>query len=78
MKNKNKLFENILLALNKAGILQDIILIGSWVLPVYKYHFSNSAGIPILRTTDIDFFDYKSTRNQKESRCFGNFKILRF
>ncbi|MCF7793077.1 MAG: nucleotidyltransferase domain-containing protein [Candidatus Cloacimonetes bacterium] len=55
MKNKNKLFENILLALNKAGILQDIILIGSWVLPVYKYHFSNSAGIPILRTTDIDF-----------------------
>ncbi len=66
MKNNNKLFENILLALNKAGILQDIILIGSWVLPVYKYHFSNSPEIPILRTTDIDFLITNPPRIRKK------------
>ncbi|MBN2657728.1 MAG: hypothetical protein JXR86_11765 [Spirochaetales bacterium] len=37
------------------GILQDFILIGSWVLRVYAEHFADPQ-IPILATQDLEFF----------------------
>ena len=49
------MFIRILQAIDSAGALQDIVLIGSWVLPVYRSRFGNSPEIPILRTTDVDF-----------------------
>jgi hypothetical protein len=55
VKDNSKLFENILLDFQKTGILENVILIGSWVLPIYRHYFSNTPEIPILRTTDIDF-----------------------
>ena len=55
MKDHKELFLQMLIEFHKYGILNDIILIGSWVLPIYQYYFSNSPEIPILRTSDIDF-----------------------
>lgn len=49
-----KLFKNILNDFNKAGILQDFILIGSWALRVYSQHYDNHPGIPIIATQDLD------------------------
>ena len=55
MKDNYELFHKILLKFHFAGILENVILIGSWVLPIYKQYFADSPEIPILRTSDIDF-----------------------
>jgi hypothetical protein len=55
MKRKSNLFLNTLNILGKAGVLEDIILIGSWCHYFYKVYFSNAQEIPLLRTLDIDF-----------------------
>lgn len=49
-----KLFESILRDFNNNEILQDFILIGSWVLRVYKEYFENDPEIPIVATQDLD------------------------
>lgn len=48
------IFESILRDLHKNGILQDFILIGSWVLRVYKEHFYDNPQVPIVATQDLD------------------------
>jgi Nucleotidyltransferase len=55
VKDNYELFHKILLKFHLSGILENVILIGSWVLPVYKRYFNDSPEIPILRTSDIDF-----------------------
>ena len=52
--DKIDLFYNVLKKLTENKVLKDIILIGSWVLHVYKDYF-HSDEIPIKRTLDIDF-----------------------
>ncbi|KQC13175.1 MAG: hypothetical protein APR63_09320 [Desulfuromonas sp. SDB] len=58
MINNENLFLKILKIFEKKDILKNLILVGSWVLPVYKEYFNNSPDIPILRTTDLDFIVY--------------------
>lgn len=55
MERKSNLFLNTLNALYEAGVLEDIILIGSWCHYFYRVYFSNAQEIPLLRTLDIDF-----------------------
>lgn len=55
MGNNKNLFLKIIETLDKGNVLQDIVLIGSWVLPVYREYFDNDPEIPILRTSDVDF-----------------------
>jgi len=55
MKRKSNLFLNMLNMLNDVGVLEDIILIGSWCHFFYKVYFSDAQEIPLLRTLDIDF-----------------------
>jgi len=54
-ENQYKLCAEILKRLNTAGILNKIILIGSWCIPLYKQYFSISDFTAPLRTRDIDF-----------------------
>ena len=53
IENEKKLKE-VLAVLEKEGILENIILIGSWCLLFYKFVFDDFE--PTVRTTDIDFF----------------------
>lgn len=55
MDNSESLFLDVVRQLDNGGVLQDMVLIGSWALPVYRTHFGNDPEVPILRTTDIDF-----------------------
>lgn len=55
MKDNYKLFHDILSVFHRAGVLENVIVIGSWALPIYKNYFNDSPQIPILRTSDIDF-----------------------
>jgi len=50
-----KLGLKVLKRLHEAGVLQDIVLIGSWCVYFYKDHFSADEGISTLRTRDMDF-----------------------
>jgi len=54
-KKKYKLSLEILHRFSEAGILKDIILIGSWCLYFYKEYFYGVYVVPTLRTRDIDF-----------------------
>jgi hypothetical protein len=49
------LFLKIIEKLDTGNVLQQIVLIGSWVLPIYRTYFDDDPEIPILRTTDVDF-----------------------
>lgn len=56
-KNQSELCLEILRRFYKAGILDDIILIGSWCIYFYKEYFSDIPYIDqtTIRTRDIDF-----------------------
>lgn len=54
MEKERDLFFAVLLSLNKAEILRDIILIGGWCPLVYKEYFGNPVEISAQRTADLD------------------------
>ncbi|MCK4516170.1 MAG: hypothetical protein KAU31_12990 [Spirochaetaceae bacterium] len=54
MEAGEALFLRILRRFDGVGVLQDLVLIGSWVLPVYRHYFEGDPRVPVLRTTDID------------------------
>jgi hypothetical protein len=54
-KNQYELCVEVLARLHKAGILKDIILIGSWCVPFYKEYFSGVKYPSTIRTRDVDF-----------------------
>lgn len=55
MDSDENLFLKIIEKLDTGNVLQQIVLIGSWVLPIYRTHFDDDPEIPILRTSDVDF-----------------------
>lgn len=67
-KNQYKLCLEVLRRFNKAGILDGLILIGSWCLYFYKDYFVNIPYIDIatIRTRDIDFLVPIPARIKKE------------
>ena len=54
-KNQYELCLEVLRRLNRAGVLKDIMLIGSWCLPFYREYFSGVRYSSAIRTRDIDF-----------------------
>jgi len=50
-----ELFLRIIAGLDEGGVLQKVVLIGSWALRVYQTHFDNDPQVPVLTTTDVDF-----------------------
>ncbi len=51
-------FELLLQVLKKfqqAGVLNSFMLIGSWCLQFYQFHFENPRALPVFRTMDVDF-----------------------
>ena len=67
-KNQYKLCLEVLRRFNKVGILDGLILIGSWCLYFYKDYFENIPYIDIatIRTRDMDFLVSIPVRIKKE------------
>jgi hypothetical protein len=61
--NGDDLFFRLIQKLDAGGVLQRIVLIGSWALPVYRCYFDDDPEIPLLRTTDVDFLIRKAASN---------------
>lgn len=55
MAEDEDLFLTIVDRLSQGGVLKDLVLVGSWVLPIYRVYFNDAPEIPVLRTTDVDF-----------------------
>ena len=55
MGNDEDLFLRLIQELDNGGVLQQIVLIGSWAFPIYRRYFADDPEIPLLRTTDVDF-----------------------
>ena len=66
MEKERDLFFAVLLSLNKAEILRDIILIGGWCPLVYKEYFGNPVEISAQRTADLDILVPNPPRIHKE------------
>ena len=54
-KSQYKLCLETLRRLNAAGVLDELLLIGSWCVPFYKAYFSEIPYLTEIRTRDIDF-----------------------
>jgi len=55
MEEKYKLLSDVLKELQAKGVLEGLIIIGSWCQYYYRILFGNAPEIPLLRTLDIDF-----------------------
>jgi hypothetical protein len=58
----NDVFLLVLKALEQAGVLKELVLIGSWCLLLYRDHFGGSDLIPAVRTTDVDLLVLKPSK----------------
>ncbi|MBI4355919.1 MAG: hypothetical protein HY597_05705 [Candidatus Omnitrophica bacterium] len=55
MASQRTLCQAVLTRLAKAGVLEEVVLIGSWCLEGYKSYFGRQTPLTALRTRDIDF-----------------------
>ncbi len=51
---KFNLLHTVLKDLQNAGILKDLVLVGSWCLDFYRFKFDNPIEIPSAKTNDAD------------------------
>ncbi|MBU1007399.1 MAG: nucleotidyltransferase domain-containing protein [Candidatus Omnitrophica bacterium] len=77
-KKINTLCLEVLNRLNEAGVLKDLIVIGSWSIYFYKYYFKSKAYSTYIRTKDIDFLVPIPLKFQKETNIFELVKDLGF
>jgi len=54
-KNQYDLCIEVLKRLEKAGVLRDVILIGSWCISFYKDYFGSVRYSTLIKTRDVDF-----------------------
>lgn len=54
-KQKYNLCLEVLRRMQKEGILDKVLLVGSWCLPLYEDYFKKKGFLPPLRTRDIEF-----------------------
>lgn len=61
--NQHKVVMEVLRRLEKAGVLEQLVLVGSWCLYFYRSYFAVGSFYSILRTRDIDFLVPTPVRN---------------
>jgi hypothetical protein len=52
---QSELCGEVLARMRKAGLLDELVLVGSWCLPAYRDYFEGTGRIKTLRTRDLDF-----------------------
>jgi hypothetical protein len=77
-KSQHELCLEILRRFNKAGVLGDLILIGSWSVLFYEEYFGDRRASVTLRTRDMDFLVAQPERMRGEADVPGLLKDLGF
>jgi hypothetical protein len=55
VEEKYELLSSVLKELQAKGVLDGLVIVGSWCQYYYRVLFDNAPEIPLLRTLDIDF-----------------------
>lgn len=61
--NQHSVIMEVLHRLEKAGVLGQLVLVGSWCLYFYRSYFAEGSFYSMLRTRDIDFLVPTPVRN---------------
>lgn len=77
-KNQYDIFLEVLRRLDKTGVLSNVVLIGSWCLPLYRDYYSRESTLTALRTRDIDFLVSRKEKMKEEVDLPKLFKDLGF
>lgn len=64
MSKQFELIDEVLKALNREGVLNNIIIVGSWCIYFYKHHFEEAKILSNITTLDIDI-DVNPLRKEK-------------
>jgi len=64
MSKQFELIDEILKALDREGVLDNIIIVGSWCIYFYRHHFEEAKILPNITTLDIDI-DVNPLRKEK-------------
>ncbi len=78
MKERSKLFLTVLRLLQQEGVLDELILIGSWCHYFYKVYFQDTPEIPLVRTLDLDFLVPSRSKIRREANIPEILKRLGF
>jgi len=65
-KLQNDIFLETLRKLEQENVLKELVLVGSWCLPIYRKIYGENVNILALRTSDLDFLvpNPKNIHNQ--------------
>ena len=77
-KQKYDLFFQVLRRMTNAGILDKIVLVGSWCLLFYENYFQGTDYHPSIRTRDIDFLIPIPTKFKTKIDVYDLIKDLGF
>lgn len=77
-KKKYELCLEVLRRMKKQGILDKIMLVGSWCVFLYDDYFKGESLLPALRTRDIEFLFPVPFRIQSKTDLYGLLKDLGF
>ena len=77
-KKKYSLCLEVLRRLRDEGILDKIMLVGSWCIPLYEDYFNKKGYLPPLRTRDMEFLFPVPFNLGKNTDLFGLLKDLGF
>ena len=75
-KNQYDIFLEVLRRLDKTGVLSNVVLIGSWCLPLYRDYYSGEGTLTALRTRDIDFLVSRKEKIKEKVDLQGYLRIL--
>lgn len=75
IENEEKLIE-LLNTLDKEEILNDLILIGSWAMVIYRELFKNYR--PTIMTVDVDFYVPNPKNIREKNNVINSFKKINY
>ena len=78
MEEKYELLTSVLKALQAKGILDGLVIVGSWCQYYYRILFDNAPEIPLLRTLDVDFLVPNPARFKNRVDVSEILKLLGF
>jgi len=66
-KSQYDILADVLSRLNKSGVLEKVVLIGSWCLPLYRDNYFKGKTVSTLRTRDVDFLVGRNVKFRKKT-----------
>ncbi len=66
-KEQFEILFQVLRRFDQTGVLNELMLIGSWCLYFYRFHFGENSTVPTFRTLDVDFLIPHPTRVRKKA-----------